>query len=81
MATDARIGVGTNGPLAREEFAKDERTGLRAPVFGNSRAHGATAVRPMHDDAAHGTAIPARTIIAGTVVTRDDGKGPCAARR
>ena len=79
VATDAMIGVGINGQMACEEFAKAEATGLRASVFVDSKIHGATAARLMHDFVTDGTAIPARTIIDGTVITRDDDKGMCAA--
>lgn len=80
IATDAMIGVGINGQMACEEFAKSEPTGLRASVYVDSRVHGATAVRLMHEFLAGGTPIPARTIIDGTVITRDDDKGVCTKR-
>jgi L-arabinose transport system substrate-binding protein len=80
VPTDNMIGVGINGQMACEEFAKAEQTGLRASVFVDSRVHGATAVRLMHDFVANGTEIPARTIINGTIITRDDDQGMCAPR-
>lgn len=75
VATADIIGVGINGQMACEEFKKAEETGLRASVYVDSRVHGATAVKLMHDFVANGTAIPARTIIDGLVITKADNKG------
>jgi L-arabinose transport system substrate-binding protein len=75
VATSDIIGVGINGQMACEEFKKAEETGLRASVYVDSRVHGATAVRLMHDFVANGTPIPARTIIDGLVITKADTKG------
>jgi L-arabinose transport system substrate-binding protein len=75
VPTADMIGVGINGQMACEEFKKAEETGLRASVYVDSRVHGATAVRLMHDHLANGTPIPARTIIDGLVITKADNKG------
>ena len=75
VATADMIGVGINGQMACEEFKKSEETGLRASVYVDSRVHGATAVRLMHDFVTNGTPIPARTIIDGLVITKADNKG------
>src|SRR5690606_23819563 len=58
VSTDDIIGVGINGQMACEEFKKAEETGLRASIYVDSRVHGATAVRLMHDPLANGTEIP-----------------------
>ena len=75
VATADIIGVGINGQLACEEFKKAEETGLRASVYVDSKVHGSTAVKLMHDFVANGTAIPARTIVDGRVITKADNEG------
>jgi L-arabinose transport system substrate-binding protein len=73
---DDMIGVGVNGQLACEEFKKPEVTGFKGSIFVDSAIHGATAVRELYNYVTKNEPIPARTIIAGTLITKDN-KAPC----
>jgi L-arabinose transport system substrate-binding protein len=75
IATENIIGVGINGQMACEEFKKKDQTGLRASVYVDSKVHGATAVAELAAFVKNGTPIPLRTIIDGTVITKQDTKG------
>lgn len=66
------IGVGINGQLAGDEWAKGEPSGLRASLFVRAAIHGETAVQLLHDYIVDGKEIPARTIVPGTVITPDN---------
>jgi L-arabinose transport system substrate-binding protein len=74
---DDMIGVGVNGQIACEEFKKPEATGFKASIYVDSAIHGATAIRELHDHVTKGEAIPERTIIAGTLITKDDNEASC----
>ena len=69
---DDMIGVGVNGQIACEEFKKPEVTGFKGSIYVDSAIHGATAIRELHDHVTKGEPIPERTIIAGTLITKDD---------
>jgi L-arabinose transport system substrate-binding protein len=71
------IGIGINGDQACAEFKKAEPTGFRGSIYVNSKVHGATAVRELNDFITKGTPIPARTIIDGKLITRDDNAIAC----
>ena len=75
VPTDDMIGVGINGQLACEEFRKPVQTGLRASVYVDSAVHGSSAVELLHANLTEGAELPARTIIDGLIITRDDTKG------
>ncbi|MBK8050182.1 MAG: substrate-binding domain-containing protein [Anaerolineales bacterium] len=66
------IGVGINGQLAGEEWAKGEPTGLRASLFVRAGIHGETAIQLINDFIKDGKEIPARTIVPGTVITAEN---------
>ena len=74
---DDMIGVGVNGQIACEEFKKPEVTGFKGSIYVDSAIHGATAVRELYDHVTKGTPIPERTIIAGTLITKNDNKISC----
>jgi L-arabinose transport system substrate-binding protein len=71
-------GVGIGGQLACEEFAKDIATGVRGTVYVDSRVHGETAIRLLHENVTEGTSIPARTIVDGVFVSRDNAAEYCS---
>jgi L-arabinose transport system substrate-binding protein len=74
---DAMIGVGINGQLACEEFKKADATGFRGSIFVDSKVHGATAIRLLYANVVDKQPIPARTIIKGQLITRDDNAKAC----
>ena len=71
------IGVGINGQIACEEFKKPQATGFKGSIFVDSRVHGATAIRELYANVTKGEPIPARTIIEGHLITRDDNAIAC----
>jgi len=74
---DDMIGVGVNGQIACEEFKKPEVTGFKGSIYVDSKIHGATAIRLLNDHVTTGAEIPERTIIAGTLITKDDNAISC----
>lgn len=72
---DDIAGVGIDGQRACEEFKKDEATGFRASMYVDSAIHGSTAIQLLYDAVSDGANIPERTIIDGTLITRDDTQG------
>ena len=76
-ASDGLIGVGINGQLGCEEFKKADATGFRGSIAVASKIHGETAIRLLNDFVTKGIPIPARTIVAGNLITRDDNGAYC----
>ena len=74
---DDMIGVGVNGQIACEEFKKPQATGFRGSIYVDSAKHGEAAIRQLHDFVTAGTPIPEKTIIAGTLITKDDNEISC----
>jgi L-arabinose transport system substrate-binding protein len=68
------IGVGINGQLAADEWAKGEPSGLRASLFVRAAIHGETAIQLIHDFLVDGKEIPDRTIVPGAVITPENYK-------
>lgn len=77
-SADDVIGVGINGDQACAEFKKAQATGFRGSIYVDSRAHGRVAVKELYDFLTAGTPVPARTIIDGHLITRDDNALACS---
>lgn len=65
------IGIGLNGHLGCDEWAKPGESGFRGTIYNNSAVHGEYAVMAMYNNIRYGVPLPAWIQAPGVPVTEE----------